>query len=667
MIVSLNWLSDYVDIDMPAEELGELFDNMGFCCEGIEKTDTDIILDLEITSNRPDLLGHLGIAREVAAATGAAFRPPDIASFPESGTVAELAAVEVREPRLCPRYTARVIRDVTVEPSPRWLVDYLETTGLRSVNNIVDITNFVLLEYSQPLHAFDYDRLGEHRIVVRRATPGETITAIDDSEHALDEHMLVIADAAQPVAIAGIMGGRDTEVTGDTVTVLLESAEFDPLSTRNTSRSLQLSSESNYRFERGVDPAGVETASRRACALICEIAGGQAAEGMVDVGTTQPAGRAVALRPERTNTLLGIDIPVAEQERYLAGLGLNPSREKNRIVCAVPSFRRDITREADLIEEVARLHGYHNITAGKKVSHPVIATAREDRLRRRVVTILNAAGFDETITFSFLSREECGHFGVQEPVAVDSTIRRSDNALRPTLIPSLLKAARYNQDAGNDDIALFEVAAVYRPSDDRLPEEYTEIALLATGGPRRLKGAVELLCRRICPGCALRSVPAPLPGFRQELSAGLTLESREAGCFGAVSSAVREHYGLKNDIAAGALRFDVLDANAVLTRKASPLPKFPPVTRDLSLIVDESVTWKECTDVITALGQETLAGIDYVTTYRGNPIPAGRKSVTFALQYRSDEGTLTGEEADAGIEEIIAAFHKELGAELRQR
>lgn len=667
MIVSLNWLSDYVDINMPAEELGELFDNIGFCCEGIENTDTDIILDLEITSNRPDLLGHLGIAREVAAATGAAFRPPEIASFPESGTVAELTAVEVREPRLCPRYTARVIRDVTVGPSPRWLVDYLEAARLRSINNIVDITNFVLLEYSQPLHAFDYDRLGEHRIVVRRATAGETITAIDDSEHVLDENMLVIADAAHPVAIAGIMGGRDTEVTGDTVTVLLESAAFDPLSTRNTGRALQLSSESNYRFERGVDPEGVATASRRACALICDIAGGQAAAGMIDAGAAQPAGREVSLRPERTDALLGIDIPAAEQERYLAGLGLKPSRKEDRIVCDIPSFRRDLSREADLIEEVARLHGYHNITAGEKVSHPVIATAREDRLRRRVVTVLNAAGFDETITFSFLSREECGHFGIPEPVAVDSAIRRSDNALRPTLIPSLLKAARYNQDAGNDDLALFEIAAVYRPSDDRLPEEHTEIALLTTGGPRRLKGAVELLCRRICPGCTLRSVPAPLPGFAPERSAGLTLEGAEAGCFGAVSSAVREQYGLKNDIAAGTLRFDVLDANAVLTRKASPLPKFPPVTRDLSLVVDESVTWKDCTDVITGLGQETLADIDYVTTYRGNPVPAGRKSVTFALQYRSDEGTLTGEEADAGIEEIIAAFQKELNAELRQR
>jgi len=273
MNISLNWLTDYVDVSLPVKELGELLTRIGLNLEGVTETDTDIVLDLEVTSNRPDCLGHLGVARELAAATGVEFRPPTIGDLPTSGVASELTSVEVVDPDLCPRYTARVLRNVKVGPSPNWLVERLDAVGLRSINNVVDATNYVLMEYSQPLHSFDYDKLAEHRIVVRRGKGGERMVSIDETTCTLDDSMLIIADAERPVAIAGVMGGLDTEVTEATTNVLIESAQFDPLSVRRTSRKLRLMSESNYRFERGVDPVGVDAASLRACQLILELAG----------------------------------------------------------------------------------------------------------------------------------------------------------------------------------------------------------------------------------------------------------------------------------------------------------------------------------------------------------------------------------------------------------
>ena len=306
MNISLNWLTEYVDVSLPTAELGELFTRIGLNCEGITETASDIIFDLEVTSNRPDLLGHLGVARELATAIGAEFRPPQIKLPKTDGSVADLTSVEVLDPELCPRYTARVIRNVKIGPSPKWLVDYLEAIGMRSVNNVVDVTNFVLMEYSQPLHAFDYDKLTENRIVVRRAKKGETIVSIDETTCQLDDQMCVIADAEKPVAIAGVMGGLDTEVTEATTSLLIESAQFDQMTTRYTSRKLGIMSESNYRFERCIDSVAVDEASLRACVLICELTGGQLADGVVDVWAKPYNPPVVTLRPSRSDKLLGI-------------------------------------------------------------------------------------------------------------------------------------------------------------------------------------------------------------------------------------------------------------------------------------------------------------------------------------------------------------------------
>jgi len=668
MRFSLNWLTDYVDIVMSARELGSLLTRIGCNCEEIVETATDVIFDLEIGTNRPDLLGHLGLAREIAAATGAEFRPPRIGELPATGRVEDLTAVETLAPELCPRYTARVIRGVKVGPSPEWLVERLEAVGQRSVNNIVDVTNYVLFEYSQPLHSFDYDKLAGHRIIVRRARGGEQIVSIDGTKCCLDENMLVIADAEKAVAIAGIMGGLETEVTERTTNVLIESAQFDPLSIRMTSRKLALMSESNYRFERGVDPVGVDDASLRACQLILELAGGQLAEGVVDVWVEPFQPRMVSLRPERCCSLLGLEIPTDRQVEILERLTLSPRMEDGKIVCRIPSYRADLVREVDLVEEVARMEGYDKIPVFEAITHPVVAPSASEQAKASLQLVMSAAGFDEAITFAFLDKREAELFGQERPVCVDATVRRSNNVLRMTLIPSLLRACKTNQDAGNFDVSLYELAAVFPPSGEkqRLPQEYLQLGMVTTRDLRHLRGTLEALVQRLAPRGKLEASPARSAGFAEGETAELLLDRESLGVMGTVASEVREYYDLKRPVTAAAVNFEMLRCLAGGIRKYEPLPRFPGVQRDLSVVVDERVTWQQLQAAIDDVDQPMRTAVGYVTTYRGSPVQAGRKSVTISLTYRCGQRTLRSEEVDEQIRELLEALKKKFGAELRE-
>ncbi len=666
MRISLNWLTDYVDVSIPVPELEELLKQIGLPVEEIIETDTDIVLDVEVTSNRGDCLGHLGVAREVAAVLGADFRPPRIPELPTAGDAGELTSVEVREPELCPRYSARVIRNVTVGPSPAWLIERLEATGLRSINNVVDVTNYILMEYSQPLHGFDFDKLDGRRIVVRRAAAGEKLISIDETTCELDESMLVIADASRPVAIAGVMGGLDTEVSEGTANVLIEAARFDPLSIRRTSRKLQLMSESNYRFERGVDPVAVEEAGLRACQLILELAGGELAGGMVDVWAEPFQPRTVALRPRRCDALLGMAVAPERQKEILARLGLEPADEDGRIVCTIPPYRSDLQREVDLIEEVARVEGYDSIPVADRVAHRVAPEALETRIRRLVCERLAAAGFDEAITFSFVDRDEAELFHEGKLVAVDELNRRTNNILRPTLVPSLLRACKTNQDVGNHDVELFELAGCF-PGDPagHLPKEYVEVGLVTTGDLARLRGAVEALVEGVAPHAELTVRPAAAPHLADGMAAEVLLDGEPAGSIGRISERVRDHYGLEKPVSAGALRLAPLVARAELLRTYEPVAKFPAVERDLSVIVDEPVTWQQLADAVAKVDQPLREDVGYVTTYRGKPVPAGRKSVTVSLTYRCPDRTLRGEEVDEQVDAVLTALRAGLNAELR--
>ncbi|KPK50183.1 MAG: hypothetical protein AMK72_02800 [Planctomycetes bacterium SM23_25] len=667
MRVSLNWLTDYVDVSVPIAELTDLLRRIGLPVEEVIETDTDIILDVEVTSNRSDCLGHLGIAREVAAALELEFRPPQIGELPTRGDVNELTRVDVLDPDLCPRYTARVIRGVSVGPSPRWMIERLEATGLRGINNIVDVTNYVLMEYSQPLHSFDYDKLAENRIVVRRGRSGEHMISIDETKCNLDDSMLIIADAARPVAIAGVMGGLTTEVAEQTTNVLIESAQFDPLAVRRTSRKLGIMSESNYRFERGVDPVGVNAASLRACQLILQLAGGELAEGVADAWADPFRPPEVALRPERCNALLGMDVPTERQVEILNRLGLSPRKADGRIVCTIPPYRPDLTREVDLIEEVARMAGYDKIPVAAEVSHPVRGEDHASRVRRLAAQTLSAAGLDEAITFSFIDTAEAELFGQDRTVTVDKLTRKTNNVLRPTVIPSLLRACKTNQDVGSADVALFELASCFPPgAEGQLPDEYTELGMVSTGRLADLRGALEAVAGRIAPDAPIEIREAPAAHLAEGTGAEVLLDGQKIGTLGIISQAVQHYYGLERPVAAAAIRFEPLLERAAPTRTYQPVPKFPPIRRDLSVVVDEAVTWRQLSDAVAAVDQPMRAPAEYVTTYRGAPVADGRKSVTLTLVYRHPDRTLRGEEVDQQIEQVVAQLRRKLGAELRK-
>jgi len=673
MKISLNWLTDYVDLPagksgsaMPAGELAELFTRIGLPCDGVVETASDVVFDLEITSNRPDLLGHIGVARELAAATGAAFRPPVVGKLPTRGKAADLTSVEVADAELCPRYTARLIRGVKVAASPRWLTERLEAVGLRGINNIVDVTNYVLMEYSQPLHAFDYDKLAEKRIVVRRARPGETMVSIDGTRCRLDEKMLVIADAQKAVAIAGVMGGLDTEVGEATTDVLIESAQFDPLTTRRTSRKLGILSESNYRFERGVDPVGVDEASLRACKMIIDLAGGQLAEGVCDVWAEPFKPREVSMRPQRCNSLLAAAVPPERQMAILGALGLSPRMKDRRIICTIPSYRSDLVREVDLIEEISRLEGFDKIPVADRVSHPVAPEGHAQRVRRAVGQALSAAGFDEAMTFSFIDRAEAELFGCDECVDVDSSVRKTNNVLRPTLLPSLLRACKTNQDVGNAEVSLYELASVFPFSGKgRLPGEHVELGLAGTDDLRRLRGAMEAVFAAVAPSAEPAISPADVAGLDAAAAGRVMLNGKAIGAVGLISQDVQQYYGLERPVAAAFVSFDELLAAASPKKVYRPVPRFPAVRRDLSVIVDESVTWSELKSAIDAVAQPLRVATEYVTTYRGAQAGAGKKSVTVTLVYRRAEGTLRSEQVDEQVAAVMSTLARQLKAEFR--
>jgi phenylalanyl-tRNA synthetase beta chain len=667
MLISLNWLTDYVDVSLNLDELSRLFMDIGLNVEGVDEAGDDVVFDLEVTSNRPDCLGHIGVARELAAATGKPLKMPPLGTAEAAGEPAEeLTSVTVDAPDLCPRYLARVIRNVKVGPSPDWLVTRLEALGLRSVNNIVDVTNYVLMEYSQPLHAFDYDKLGEHRIVVRRGVTGEVMKSIDETKCKLDESMLVIADANKPVAIAGVMGGLETEVSESTTAVLLEVAQFDPLNIRQTSRKLGLMSDSNYRFERGIDPMAMDDVAQRACDLIVQVAGGQLAPGSADVCSAPASPWKVTLRPARTDALLGMATPVEKQVEILAALGLEPVSVDGVIECTIPTFRADLTREVDLIEEIARHVGFDNIPVNHKITHSVVAENLSRRARRTVAQAMTAAGFDEAITFTFVDEDEAALFVPGEVLTVDATVRRSNNALRKSVLNSLLRAAKANQDVGETDINLHELAAVFVPHGTRaLPEEHTELAMLTTESLRHLRGAVELLAKRLCPLSTLSVTPSEAAGFEPGQAATILLDDEPIGTLGVVASAVQHRYDLERSVAAARIDFNAMLAKADQLRTYQPLPRFPAITRDLSLIVDEAVTWQQLETLIASIDQPLRQNVDYVTTYRGKPIEKGKKSMTLQLVFRSEEGTLRNEQIDPLIDDIVAKAAKTLQAALR--
>lgn len=669
MKVSLNWLSDYIETGLATEEIAEVLSDLGFPCEGIEHIGDDTVLDIEVTSNRGDCLSLLGIARELAAATGRELKIPEVSPDESDKDVAEFAHVEIAEPKLCGRYTARIIEGVKIGPSPDWLRKRIEALGLRSVNNVVDATNYAMIETGQPPHAFDYDKIADGKIIVRKAVAGERIVSIDGTTCELGANMLIIADPRGPVAVAGVMGGLDTEVSEATKTILLEDAYFDPVSVRTTSRKLALPSEASYRFERTVDIESVDWASKRTAQFITQIAGGRVVRGVVDVYPERKTQQEVTLRLSRLNKLLGIEIPSEEVIRILSALSFQPQAKEDLIVCSLPSWRSDIEREVDLIEEVARVYGYNKIPTENKISIEVVPVDTRQKMIESIGTYLNGCGFYETINVGFVDSSVARLFtqgDVKGHLGVTDVTRKSANLLRQNLIGSLLAVLKTNANAGNLPCRIFEIADTFLPAEKKgvLPIEKTKLALVCDGNFRDLRGVIEGLIKSVDREAQIVFAPAKM--VWAETGAQILINQKASGAAGVLGRAVKEKYDFK-DLApcAAELDFELLLALQRGAVKVRPIPRFPAIQRDLSIIVNDNIRWADIIDAVETRAPAELENIKFVGIYHGQGVPSGKKSVTLSLRFRDEDGTLTHEAVDCFQTDIVKNLDKCVGAQLR--
>jgi phenylalanyl-tRNA synthetase beta chain len=651
---------------------------------------SDTVLDISITPNRADCLSAIGIAREIAALTGQKLRYPQTSLSGEGDEIHRKTSVTIVDPDLCPRYVARIIEGVTIGPSPQWIKDRLEKVGVRSISNVVDVTNFVMMECGQPLHAFDFELLDEHRIVVRRAREGEEFVTLDQVKRALDPDVLMICDAAKPVAIAGIMGGMNSEISDRTKTVLLESAYFDPMGNRKASLKLGLETEASYRFGRGVDYEGTVSAANRAAQLIQELAGGRIVPGIADAYPSPIPSRSISLRVKRTNDILGTEIPPERVKGSLEALELKvESNGPDRLTVVPPSFRRDLEREIDLIEEVARLDGYDRIpiTLPEGPAVPIAEEAvRKARLDEDAIQVLLHHGFHEVITYSFTSPGSSDPlaFGAEDPrsrpVRILNPLSEEFSVLRTSLFPGLLETARYNLSWKNEDIRIFEIRKVFLPRvGEKLPEERKILAGLALGkhaelhwgSPPRpidfydIKGVMEdLLDSFQIEGARfnrVEDVPYLHPGKAARIMAG----DEVLGLVGELHPNVSARTEMGEGVFLFELDFERLLRHAGERRRFKPLAKFPAVYRDISLIMNESDPAGDVVQAILELKQPLIDEVLCFDLYRGAPIPNEKKGVSFRIRYQSRDRTLTDDEVNRIHERVVSRLREVFRAELR--
>ena len=643
----------------------------------------DVVLELEITPNRPDCLSMIGVGREISVITGNPLKLPEIDVQEETVDTHDLTSVTIEDPELCPRYAARVIRGVKIGPSPTWLQRRLEAIGVGTINNIVDITNYVLMEYGHPLHAFDYHRLSENRIVVRRAKSGETLKTIDAEERELTPDMLVIADAENPVALAGVMGGFDSEITDQTVDVLLESAYFHPPSIRKTSKALGMHTEASHRFERGADPEGVTPAINRAAQLIVDIAGGELCSGIIDVYPGERETLNIKLRPERVNFVLGTEIADDDIRGILTRLGFAVS---DTFEVTVPTFRPDVGQEIDLVEEIARVYGFDNIpTTLPRGDIPIPKVEPKADLRERVKTYLLQCGMMEAMNYAFyhpdvfdrirLSSTDPLRQAVQiaNPLSVDQSI------MRTTLLPSLLANAQRNRNHQINDVQFFECSKVFIPNGtDEYPNEPEYVAGMITGNlgagvygdPFRpadffdIKGVVEGMLNR-CGVSDYTITHTEHPTFHPGRRAEIRVKDKTLCVFGEAHPEVLENYDLPSKAYLFELDFEKLVDVVELMKQFEPIPIYPSVNRDLAIVLDADIPASRPIDIIESTEGELVSSLHLFDVYTGEQVPDGKKSLAFAIEYRSTTETLTDEIVDRVHGGILERLEQELGATLR--
>jgi len=679
--------------------------------EYLGRSGSDVVFDLEVTPNRPDSNSVIGIAREIAAVTGNPLRVPDVGQAsrlsPSSNQKSEtgatpvlrcddLVAVRIEDTELCPRYTARVIKGVKVGPSPEWLRSTLEKVGIRSISNVVDVTNYVMLEVGQPLHAFDYHLIakgadGKPSIVIRRAAAGEKFKTLDNQERTLTNEMLLIADEQKGIALAGVMGGANTEINDQTVDVLIESAYFSPTNIRRTSKALGLRSESSYRFERGADVGICDWASQRAAQLILQTAGGHLAEGVVDAYPKPMEPKQITLRHHKVNELLGVTLRPEEMEFYLGQLGLKTVNRKARPLEAaavepatfqIPSWRVDLKRETDLIEEIERLHGLDKVPATPP--RGAIGTNDFDAVYDQIAEarrILAGLGLNEAQGQTLIARSEIRNANLEEVVALANPLSSDMDVLRPSLLPGLIHSLRNNVTRKNYDVALFEMGRVFVVSQGK-PKEERRLAIALTGrrhtpfwsGDERdarfdtadLKGVVEDFLERF----GLRGVTFA----RRNEGTALFLESATMalggklplGELGLVSPVLAKKYDLRDAVLLAELNLDQLLARRNASKSFKPLPQFPSSRRDVAMLVPETVTHDAVLQAVKQAKAPNLETVELFDVFRGQHVPEGQKSVAYAFTYRAADKTLTDNDVNAAHAKVVESFKAQLKATVRE-
>lgn len=631
----------------------------------------DTCVEFEITSNRPDCLSVIGLAREASVTFGKPLNIPEKKPAHESGDISEILAVEVQNPELCPRYVAKAVKNIKVAPSPRWMRERLRASGVRPINNIVDITNYVMLEYGQPMHAFDHKYVKGGKIVVRNAKAGESIVTLDGTAHALAPEMLVIADISAPSAVAGVMGGEFSCIKDDTNTIIFESACFKGASVRTTAKKLGLRTESSGRFEKGLDPETCIPAVLRACQLVEELGAGEVVGGMIDIDNADKAPTKIPMEAAWINHFLGIEIPHADMVDTLTRLGCEV--DKNDVV-TVPSFRADLQHKADIAEEIARIYGYDKIptTAIRGTAQAELTPLQ--RFEKKINETLIAQGCFEIMTYSFISPKYYDKIALP----TDSPLRRSlvisnplgedSGVMRTTAIPSMLEILARNYNNRNEAARLFEIATEYIPTTpEELPEEKQKIIIGSYGGGDdyfAMKGIVEELLYALG-GYECDVVPdSENPTFHPGRCARLIIGGSEVGVIGEVHPAVLENYAIGTRAYIAELDEELLFANRAPEKSYTPLPKFPATTRDIAVVCDEALPVLTLYNAVKAAAGRQLDKLELFDVYRGAQLPSGKKSVAYNLSLRSPEKTLTDEDANAIMKRVLKAISA-LGAELR--
>ncbi len=674
MKISYNWLKEFIDIDLDANKLGERLTLSGLELDGMHAFKDDSILDIEVTSNRGDCLSHLGVAREISAFSDRPFKfPNQLNSKPE---LVEDGFVKIENPEICPRFTARLIKNVKIGESPEWLQRRLESIGERSINNVADITNLVMHELGQPMHAFDLAKLKDQRLIVRLARDGEKIKTLDEIERKLDSSMLVICDSKKPVAIGGVMGGIDSGINEETIDVLLEVAYFDRESIRKTSRKLGLASEASYHFERGVDINNLETASNRATELIVELAGGTAAD-FIEVypNQYQPIWVESTDLAGEINRLSGLEISDSEIIAILTRLGFeSDSKSKWR----VPSWRHDVVIDEDLVEEVLRVYGYDKIDEYLPTAHSSGEYQPAEMRKRKLRQTLTNLGFDEALSYSFIDQSYDDIFesipsvaktkGMETLITIKDPIIEGANRMRPTLMPGLIESLRNNFNQQNRNISLFEIGKVFsRREKEPLPIESELIGLLMSGGltvaNRKLitrsvdfydiKGAIEAIAESIGISELIEFRTGAIEYLQTGRTAIILLDGKQIGYTGQLQSGLAKSYKLKQEVYLAELDLALMLAASSKPASYSPLDIYPAIARDISLQIRRDQSLQSVIDTLNQNDSEFYRGAEFVDEFEGHGLPDDQKSMTIRLNYRAKDRTLTDEEVEKVHQEIL--------------